>query len=84
MHGDMGGFYEVRVQGPSREQFRLFCILDNGSPQQLGERGLTRPAIAVIAGMRKAFMTVFDERDYAGVRRLGDEYRAQLPRRIKT
>jgi hypothetical protein len=84
MHGDMGGFYEVRVQGPSREQFRLFCILDNGSAQQLRERGLPRAAIAVITGMRKPFMTVFDEHDYAGVRRLGDDYRAQLPRRIRT
>jgi hypothetical protein len=84
MHGDMGDFYEVRLGGPNREQFRLFCILDNGSPQQLGERGLTRPAIAVIAGIRKAFMTVFDARDYAAVRRLGDDYRAQLPRRIRT
>jgi hypothetical protein len=26
MHGDMGGYYEVRSQGPKREQFRLFCI----------------------------------------------------------
>ena len=84
MHGDMGGFYEVRLGGPSREQFRLFCILDNGSAQQLRDRGLTRPAVAVITGMRKPFMTVFDEHDYAGVRRMGDEYRAQLPRRIKT
>jgi hypothetical protein len=83
MHGDMGGFYEVRLQGPHREQFRLYCILDNGSPQQLRDRGLTRPAIAVITGMRKPFMTVFDEHDYAGVRRMGDEYRAQMPRRIK-
>jgi hypothetical protein len=84
MHGDMGGFYEVRLGGSNREQFRLFCILDNGSAQQIRDRGLTRPAIAVITGMRKPFMTVFDEHDYAGVRRLGDEYRAQLPRRIKT
>ena len=29
MHGDMGGYYEVRSQGPKREQFRLFCILEN-------------------------------------------------------
>ena len=84
MHGDMGGFFEVRLGGPNREQFRLFCNLDNGSLQQLGERGLPRPAIAVITGLRKPFMTVFDEHDYAGVRRLGDDYRAQLPRRVKT
>jgi hypothetical protein len=31
MHGSMGGYYEVRATGPNREQFRLFCILDNSS-----------------------------------------------------
>jgi hypothetical protein len=29
MHGDMGGYYEIRVTGPGREQFRLFCMLEN-------------------------------------------------------
>ncbi len=29
MHGDMGGYYEVRTAGPNRELFRLFCILEN-------------------------------------------------------
>jgi hypothetical protein len=53
-------------------------MLDNGSPQQPRERGLPRPAIAVITGMRKPFMTLFDQHDYAGVRRLGDDYRAKL------
>jgi hypothetical protein len=43
MHGDTGGFYEVRLAGPNREQLPLFCILDNASPQQLRERGLPRP-----------------------------------------
>jgi hypothetical protein len=28
MHGDMGGYYEIRVTGPGREQFRLFCLLE--------------------------------------------------------
>ena len=31
MHGEMGGWYEVRCSGPGREQFRLFCLLENGS-----------------------------------------------------
>ena len=35
MYGEMGGYYEVRVQGPGREQFRLFCLLDNGGPDEL-------------------------------------------------
>jgi hypothetical protein len=28
----MRGYYEVRAQGPGREQFRLFCILENAQP----------------------------------------------------
>src|SRR6266699_2299134 len=30
MHGAMGGWHEVRLTGPGREQFRLFCLLENG------------------------------------------------------
>lgn len=83
MHGPMGGYYEVRAHGPKREQFRLFCILENGTPTELTRRGLARPAIAVITGMRKPWMTAFSERDYAAVRRMGDEHRSQFPRRIR-
>jgi hypothetical protein len=25
MHGSMGGYYEIRLTGPGREQFRLFA-----------------------------------------------------------
>jgi hypothetical protein len=39
MHGDMGGYYEIRLTGPGRRQYRLFCILDNGSPWELRTRG---------------------------------------------
>lgn len=83
MRGGMGGYYEVRAQGPHREQFRLFCILENGTAAELARRGLVRPAIAVIAGLRKPWMTVFNERDYDSVRRLGEDHRAQFPRRIE-
>lgn len=83
MHGEMGGYYEVRAQGPGREQFRLFCILENGTAEELARRGLEGPAIAVVAGLRKPWMTAFSERDYELVRRLGDEHRGQLPRRIR-
>jgi len=76
MHGDMGGYYEIRLTGPKREQFRLFCILDRDGP------GLPGPALAVICGMRKPFRTVFSHQDYAGVRELGAAYLAASPRRI--
>ena len=52
MHGEMGGYYEVRASGPSREQFRLFCLLENADAQELSRRGLPGPAIAVITGLR--------------------------------
>jgi hypothetical protein len=82
MHGDMGGYYEIRVTGPGREQFRLFCLLENADKLTLTARGLRRPAIAVITGMRKKTGRVFSDRDYAKVRRLGSEHIAQTPRRI--
>jgi hypothetical protein len=78
MHGDMAGHYEVRVTGPGREQFRLFCLLDRDGP------GLPGPAIAVITGLRKPWRTVFTEADYLRVRSLGDDYRQCDPRRIAT
>lgn len=75
-------YYEIRVTGPGREQFRLFCLLENADARTLAARGLPGPAIAVITGMRKKSGTVFSERDYAKVRQLGDDHTAQAPRRI--
>lgn len=82
MHGGMGGWYEIRLTGPGREQFRLFCLLENGTQEELARRGLHRPAIAVITGRRKPSGTTFSEREYQGVRDLGDEHRQNYPRRI--
>jgi hypothetical protein len=83
MHGSMNGYYEVRTTGPNRSQYRLFCILDNGSAEELAERGFDRPQIAVINGMCKPSRTRFQEREYRKhVRALGEDYRSTLPRRI--
>ena len=82
MHGDMGGYYEIRVTGSGRRQYRLFCILDNGSREELRERGFSQPQIAAITGMIKASGEKFSNRDYAKVRRLGREYLTGFPRRI--
>jgi hypothetical protein len=39
MHGSMGGYYEIRVSGPGKVQYRLFCILDNAKNRdELEER----------------------------------------------
>ncbi len=84
MPGTMGGWYEIRLTGPGRTQFRLFCLLENGTGDELARRGLPRPAIAVITGMRKPWRTVFSERDYQRVRELAGEHQRNYPRRIAT
>jgi hypothetical protein len=58
MRGAMAGYYEIRVTGPRRAQYRVFCLLDNGSPADLEERGFVEPQIAVINGMVKPNATL--------------------------
>jgi hypothetical protein len=85
MHGSMGGYYEIRVTGPGRQHYRLFCVLDNGTPEELGKRGFDRPQIAVINGLVKANATLFTDGEYEKhVRRLGERYLATVPRPIAT
>jgi hypothetical protein len=85
MHGSMGGYYEIRVTGPGRQHYRLFCILDNGSPEELARRGFAAPQIVVINGMVKPNASLFTDGEYTKhVRRLGDRYLATLPRPIAT
>jgi hypothetical protein len=84
MHGSMTGWHEIRLTGPGREQFRLFCLLENAKDEELLKRGLGKPAIVVITGMRKPWRTKFSERNYQRVRRLGEEHRQNHPRRIAT
>ncbi|MHB1539657.1 MAG: hypothetical protein ACYCUM_14720 [Solirubrobacteraceae bacterium] len=83
MHGRMGGYYEVRRVGPGRQHYRLYCILDNGTHQELAERGFDRPQIAVINGLAKPNASLFTAAEYdRHVRRHGDDYRTTLPRPI--
>lgn len=84
MHGEMSGYYEVRAQGPKREQFRLFCILENAEKPELERRGLSGPGIGVISGMRKPWMTKFTDGDYRKIQKLADTYKSKLPRSIAT
>jgi hypothetical protein len=60
MHGDMAGFYEVRVDGPGRRHYRAFCVLERDGASV----GLGGPSIVLIAGMTKEFRTTFSRRDY--------------------
>jgi hypothetical protein len=64
MHGTMAGWHEIRLTGPGREQFRLFCLLENADDEELMRGGLRKPAITVITGMRKPWRTKVSERDY--------------------
>jgi hypothetical protein len=83
MHGRMGGYYEIRLTGPGREQYRLFCLLENADAPELRRRGLNGPSIIVINGMRKPHRTTFTDRDYRKhVRAYGEQHRANTPRRL--
>ncbi len=84
MHGEMTGYYEIRLTGPGREQFRLFCLLENGSDAELHRRGLVRPSIAVLDGRRKPWRATLTARDYRQIKQLGDDHKQQYPRRIGT
>ncbi len=78
MHGAMKGFYEVRVDGPNRHHYRLFCFLEHDD----GTLGLGGPSIVIICGRDKPFRTQLAEKDYARVRALGDEYMSRRPRSV--
>jgi len=76
MHGDMSGFFEVRVDGPQRHHYRLFCVLERDGAKV----GLAGPSIVVVAGKAKPFRTLLSDADYKQVRALEGEYRRR-PRR---
>lgn len=82
MSGSMGGYYEIRVQGPGRRHYRLFCLLENGDPTYLAACGFTGPRIVLIDGGVKANATLFKDAYYRQVRRKGDAYKATKPRPI--
>jgi Txe/YoeB family toxin of Txe-Axe toxin-antitoxin module len=78
MHGDMAGYYEIRVDGPKRHHYRLFCLLERDGANV----GLGGPSLVLICGKDKPFRTELSKQDYADVRRLGDEYLARRPRSV--
>ncbi len=78
MHGEMKGMYEVRVDGPNRRHYRLFCVLERKGQ----ELGLGGPGIILIAGKDKAFRSKLSESDYEEVSWLGEEYRKRRPRSV--
>ena len=78
MHDDMAGVYEVRVDGPARRHYRLFCLLERDG----AKLGLGGSSIVVLTGKSKAFRTTLSKSDYAEVRQFVVRYRSQTPRRV--
>lgn len=76
MHGAMTGWFEVRVDGPRRSHYRLFCLLDYEA------LGRDKPLLVVVDGRYKAFRTTLSDEDYAEVRALGEEYQSRNPRSV--
>jgi hypothetical protein len=83
MHGDMAGWFEVRVDGPKpgrgkgRHHYRLFCLLDYEA------KNVEKPLLVVVTGMDKPFRSKLAASDYVAVRSRGDEYRARNPRSLE-
>jgi len=76
MHEEMAGYFEVRVMGPGKRLYRLFCLLERDAP------GLGGASVVAITGLWKPIRTAFSKQDYSGVRRLGNECRARSPRSV--
>jgi hypothetical protein len=70
------GWHELRINGPKRHHYRLFCLLDYEA------KGTDKALLVVIDGRDKPFRTELSKADYAAVRRLGDEYLARNPRSL--
>jgi hypothetical protein len=76
MKGEMSGWFELRIDGPRRHHYRLFCLLDYDA------KGEGKPLLVVIDGRDKPFRTTLSDADYAAVRSLGDEFRGRNPRSL--
>ena len=76
MKGGMSGWFEVRVDGPRRHHYRLFCRLDYDAIDH------DKPLLVVVAGLDMPFRTTLSDADYARVRALGNEYLARQPRSV--
>ena len=76
MHGDMRGFFEVRIIGPGKTLYRVFCLLERAAEGL----GLDNDSLIVIDGMSKPHGAAFSNADYESIRSLGKEYKARKPR----
>jgi hypothetical protein len=67
MHGDMAGFFEVRVQGGGMNH-RLFCVLERDAEDLQGS------SIVCIDGLSKPPRSPASPRDYRRVKQYGVEF----------
>ena len=74
MKGEMSGWFEVRIDGPKRHHYRLFCLLDYEAMAQ------DKPLLVVVDGRDKPFRTTLNDADYSAVRAMGEEYLSRNPR----
>lgn len=58
MRDDMAGFYEARVKGGDRKNYRLFCVLERDA------RDLGGSSIVAIDGLSKPVRSAASPRDY--------------------
>jgi len=76
MKGQMAGWFEVRIDGPKRHHYRLFCLLDYEA------QGVDKALLVVIDGRDKTFNSAIPVREYSKVQALGAEYLRRNPRSI--
>jgi hypothetical protein len=76
MKGEMTGWFEVRVNGPRRHHYLLFCRLDYEAKNR------PKPLLVVICGLDKPFRTQLSDADYQRVRDLGAEFLRRNPRSL--
>lgn len=79
MHGDMGGYFEVRCR-QGKMLYRVFCLLDPDPVVDATGARHGKNVLAIVTAGAKKNETAFTEAFYADVRRLGDEYKANTPR----
>lgn len=72
----MSGWFEIRIDGPKRHHYRLFCLLDYEA------KGPERPLLVVVDGRDKPFRTTLGDADYEAVRSMGEEYLSRNPRSV--
>lgn len=75
MHGDMSGWHEVRIDGPGRTHYRVYCLIDADS-------GDKKPYLVLVDGRTKKFNTTIKPREYVKIRALGRDYLTTKPRRV--